>query len=150
MRDPSNTMLGFDGRPAAVKNFLSYSLKRLGTDYIDIYRPARVDPAVPIEETIGAIADMVKAGYVRHIGLSEAGADTIRCANDVHPIVDLQIEYSLFSRGIESQILPTCRETRYRHNCIRSAFARAAEWSLVKGTINGSERHAKSHAAFQC
>lgn len=110
MRDPSNTMLGFDGRPAAVKNFLSYSLKRLGTDYIDIYRPARVHPAVPIEETIGAIADMVKAGYVRHIGLSEAGADTIRCANDVHPIVDLQIEYLLFSRGIESQILPTCRE----------------------------------------
>ncbi len=110
MRDPSNAFIGFDGRPNAVKNYLSYSLKRLGTDYVDIYRPSRVDPAVPIEETVGAIADMVKAGYVRYIGLSEAGADTVRRANAVHPIADLQIEYSLFSRGIESSIFPTCRE----------------------------------------
>jgi aryl-alcohol dehydrogenase-like predicted oxidoreductase len=110
MRDPSGGFIGFDGRSASVKNFLSYSLKRLGTDYVDIYRPSRVDPNVPIEETVRAIADMVKAGYVRHIGLSEAGADTIRRANSVHPIIDLQIEYSLFSRGIESQILPSCRE----------------------------------------
>jgi aryl-alcohol dehydrogenase-like predicted oxidoreductase len=110
MRDPAGGWVGIDGRPGAVKNFLSYSLRRLGTDHVDIYRLARVDPAVPIEETVGAIADMVKAGYVRHIGLSEAGADTLRRAQKVHPIVDLQIEYSLFSRGIEAEILPTCRE----------------------------------------
>ena len=93
-----------------MKNFLAYSLQRLGVDHIDIYRPARLDPAVPIEETVGAIADMVKAGYVRHIGLSEVGSDTIRRAHAVHPIADLQIEYSLISRGIESDILQTCRE----------------------------------------
>jgi pyridoxine 4-dehydrogenase len=93
-----------------VKNFLAYTLRRLGTDYIDIYRPARVDPAVPIEDTIGAIADMVRAGYVRHIGLSEAGAETIRRAHAVHPIADLQIEYSLMSRGIEAAILPVTRQ----------------------------------------
>ena len=110
MRDPGRGWLGYDARPAAVKNFLTYSLRRLKTDYIDIYRPARVDPNVPIEETVGAIADMVKAGYVRHIGLSEAGASTLRRAHAVHPISDLQIEYSLFSRGIEDEILPTCRE----------------------------------------
>ncbi len=110
MRDVQNNINGNDGRPAAVKNFLAYSLRRLGTDYVDIYRPARLDPAVPIEDTIGAIADMVKAGYVRHIGLSEVGAATIRRAHAVHPIVDLQIEYSLISRGIEDSILPTCRE----------------------------------------
>jgi len=110
LRDPTNRMLGNDARPAAVKNFLTYSLRRLGTDYIDIYRPARVDPNVPIEDTVGAIADMVKAGYVRRIGLSEAGAATLRRAHAVHPIVDLQIEYSLISRGIETEILPTCRE----------------------------------------
>ena len=110
MRDPSGAFIGHDARPLAVKNFLAYSLKRLGTDYIDIYRPARLDPNVPIEDTIGAIADMVRAGYVRHIGLSEAGTDTIRRAHKVHPIVDLQIEYSLMSRGIEQKILPTTRE----------------------------------------
>ena len=101
---------GFDSRPAAVRNFLAYSLKRLGVDYIDIYRPARLDPAVPIEETIGAIAELIKQGYVRYIGLSEVGAKTIRRAQAVHPIADLQIEYSLISRGIESEILPTCSE----------------------------------------
>jgi aryl-alcohol dehydrogenase-like predicted oxidoreductase len=110
MRDPAGNWAGYDGRPAAVKSFLAYSLRRLGTDYIDIYRPSRVDPAVPIEDTVGAVAEMVQAGYVRHIGLSEAGAETIRRASAVHPIVDLQIEYSLFSRGIEEEILPTCRE----------------------------------------
>ncbi len=110
LRTPDNHMVGNDARPAAVKNFLTYSLRRLGTDYVDIYRPARLDPEVPIEETIGAIAEMVQAGYVRHIGLSEVGAETIRRAHAVHPISDLQIEYSLVSRGIESQILPTCRE----------------------------------------
>jgi aryl-alcohol dehydrogenase-like predicted oxidoreductase len=110
LRDPANNWLGIDARPAAVKNFLAHSLRRLRTDYVDVYRPARLDPAVPIEETVGAIAEMVKAGYVRHIGLSEVGAETIRRAHAVHPIVDLQIEYSLFSRGIEERILPTCRE----------------------------------------
>jgi aryl-alcohol dehydrogenase-like predicted oxidoreductase len=110
LRDPSGGWTGNDSRPVAVKNFLAYSLKRLGVDHIDIYRPARLDPNVPIEETIGAIAEMVQAGYVRHIGLSEVGPDTIRRAASVHPICDLQIEYSLLSRGIEDRILPTLRE----------------------------------------
>ena len=110
LRGPDNSIGGIDGRPAAVKNFLTYSLRRLGTDYIDIYRPARVDPRVPIEETVGAIAEMVEAGYVGHVGLSEVGAETVRRAQAVHPIADLQIEYSLISRGIEAEILPACRE----------------------------------------
>jgi pyridoxine 4-dehydrogenase len=110
LRDPARNWSGYDSRPAAVKNFLSYSLQRLGADHIDVYRPARLDPAVPVEETIGAIGDMVKAGYIKHIGLSEVGSDTIRRAHAVHPIADLQIEYSLIARGIESDILKTCRE----------------------------------------
>lgn len=110
LRDPALGWIGYDARPAAVKNFLAYSLQRLGVDHLDIYRPARLDPNVPIEDTIGAIADAVKAGWVRHIGLSEVGPETIRRANAVHPIVDLQIEYSLISRGIEDRILPACRE----------------------------------------
>ncbi|MGP4015785.1 aldo/keto reductase [Saccharopolyspora sp. 5N708] len=110
LRDPAGGWSGNDGRPAAVRNFLAYTLRRLGTDHVDIYRPARLDPAVPIEDTVGAIAELVQAGYVRHIGLSEVGAETIRRANQVHPISDLQIEYSLLSRGIEDDILPTCRE----------------------------------------
>ncbi|HDR9836922.1 TPA: aldo/keto reductase [Burkholderia multivorans] len=109
LRDPAGGFAGYDARPVAIRNFVAYTLKRLGTDYIDLYRPARVDPAVPIEETVGAIADLVKAGYVRHIGLSEVGADTLRRAAAVAPIADLQIEYSLLSRGIEDAILPTCR-----------------------------------------
>jgi aryl-alcohol dehydrogenase-like predicted oxidoreductase len=110
MRDPAGGWSSYDGRPDAVKNFLAYSLRRLGLDYIDIYRPARLDPHVPIEETVGAIADMVTAGYVRCIGLSEVGVDTIRRAAATHPISDLQIEYSLISRGIEDAILPLVRE----------------------------------------
>jgi aryl-alcohol dehydrogenase-like predicted oxidoreductase len=110
MRDPGGAWLGYDARPAALKNFLAYSLQRLGLSHIDIYRPARLDPQVPIEDTVGAIADMVKAGHVRHIGLSEIGAQTLRRAAAVHPICDLQIEYSLISRGIEDSILPTARE----------------------------------------
>ncbi len=110
LRDPAGMFVGNDSRPAAVKNFLAYSLRRLGTDHIDIYRPARLDPTVPIEDTVGAIADMIRAGYIRHIGLSEVGAETIRRAHAVHPIADLQIEYSLMSRGIENKILPTTRE----------------------------------------
>jgi aryl-alcohol dehydrogenase-like predicted oxidoreductase len=109
LRDPAGHWLGYDARPQAVKSALAYTLQRLGTDHVDIYRPARLDPAVPIEETIGAVADMVKAGYVRHIGLSEVGAETMRRAAAVHPISDLQIEYSLISRGIEAEILPVAR-----------------------------------------
>jgi aryl-alcohol dehydrogenase-like predicted oxidoreductase len=110
LRDPEGGWSGFDGRPAAVKNFVAYSLQRLGVDHIDVYRIARVDPNVPIEETVGAIAELVQAGHVRYIGLSEAGADTIRRAAATAPIADLQIEYSLISRGIEDRILPTTRE----------------------------------------
>lgn len=110
LRDPAGAFVGFDGRPAAAKAFLAYSLQRLGLDHVDVYRPARLDPDVPIEDTVGAVADLVHAGYVRHIGLSEVGADTIRRAAAVHPIADLQIEYSLVSRGVEASILPTCRE----------------------------------------
>ncbi|MGW7518898.1 aldo/keto reductase [Streptomyces sp. NPDC054796] len=110
LRTVEGGFTGYDGRPAAVKNFAAYSLQRLGTDHIDIYRIARLDPDVPIEETVGAIAELVKAGHVRHIGLSEVGAETIRRAAAVAPISDLQIEYSLISRGIEAEILPVCRE----------------------------------------
>jgi aryl-alcohol dehydrogenase-like predicted oxidoreductase len=110
LRDPAMAFVGYDARPAAVKNFLTYSLARLGVDHIDIYRPARLDPAVPIEDTVGAIAEMVQKGYVRAIGLSEVNAETIRRAAAVHPIADLQIEYSLVVRFIEDDILPACWE----------------------------------------
>jgi len=110
LRGPKGDWLGYDGRPAAIKTFVAYTLARLNTDHVDIYRLARVDPDVPIEESVGAIAELVQAGYVRHIGLSEVGPDTIRRAAAVHPISDLQIEYSLISRGIEDEILPTVRE----------------------------------------
>ncbi len=110
LRGPGGEWFGYDSRPAAVKNFVAYTLQRLRLDHIDIYRPARLDPDVPIEDTVGAIAELVQAGYVRHIGLSEMGAATIRRAASTHPIVDLQIEYSLISRGIEDAILPACRE----------------------------------------
>lgn len=110
LRGPDGAFVGIDNRPAALRNFLSYSLRRLGVDYIDIYRPARLDPNVPIEDTVGAIGELIEAGYVRHVGLSEVGPETIRRAAAVHPIVDLQIEYSLLSRGIEERILPVCRE----------------------------------------
>jgi pyridoxine 4-dehydrogenase len=110
LRAPDNAFIGIDGRPLAVRNFLAYSLRRLGTDHVDIYRLGRVDPAVPIEDTVGAIAEMIDAGHVRHVGLSEAGAETIRRAHATHPVADLQIEYSLLSRGVEAEILPTCRE----------------------------------------
>ncbi|HWC24751.1 MAG TPA: aldo/keto reductase [Flexivirga sp.] len=110
MREPAGGFTGFDGRPAAVANSLGYTLTRLGVSHVDIYRPGRLDPAVPIEETVGAIAEQVEQGYVRHIGLSEVGSETIRRAAAVHPISDLQIEYSVLSRGIEGDILDTCRE----------------------------------------
>jgi aryl-alcohol dehydrogenase-like predicted oxidoreductase len=109
-RDPGGAFVGYDASPAAVKNFLSYSLTRLGADHIDLYQPARLDPRVPIEETVGAIAEMIQAGYVRYLGLSEMGAQTIRRAQAVHPVSGLQIEYSLMSRGIEEHVLPVVRE----------------------------------------
>ncbi len=110
LRSPNGMFVGLDSRPAAVKNFLTYSLVRLGVDYVDVYRPARLDPHVPIEDTIGAVADLIKAGYVRQIGLSEMGPATIRRAHAVHPICDLQIEYSLMSRSPEREIFPLLRE----------------------------------------
>lgn len=130
LRAPDGSFTGYDARPAAVKNFLAYSLSRLGVDYIDIYRPARLDGAVPIEDTIGAIADMVKAGYVRHIGLSEVSAETIRRAAKVHPIVDLQIEYSPLSRGPEASIFPTLAEL---------GIAVTAYGVLSRGLLTGSK-----------
>ena len=129
-RDPSGAWCGYDARPAAVKTALSYTLRRLGTDHIDLYQPARLDPAVPIEETIGAIGEMVKAGYVRHIGVSELGAASIRRAAATHKIAALQIEYSLMSRGIEAEILPTCREL---------GIAITAYGVLSRGLIGGSQ-----------
>ena len=128
-RGPDGSWLGYDARPAAVKTALAYSLKRLGVDHIDIYRPARLDPNVPIEDTIGAIADMIKAGYVRYIGLSELGPETIRRAAAVHPIVDLQIEYSLISRSPEAGILPVLEEL---------GIAVTAYGVLSRGLLSGS------------
>lgn len=110
VREPSGAIIGLDNRPASVKNFLAYSLTRLGTDHVDVYRPSRLDPAVPIEDTVGAMADLAKAGHVRHIGLSEVGPETLRRAHAVHPISDVQIEYSLISRSIENGLLPVARE----------------------------------------
>jgi aryl-alcohol dehydrogenase-like predicted oxidoreductase len=110
LRDPGGGFGGLDTRPVAIRNFVAYSLKRLGTDHIDIYRPARLDPAVPIEETVGAIARLIEEGHVRYLGLSEVSAETLRRAHAVHPVTDLQIEYSLMSRGVEAEILPTLRE----------------------------------------
>jgi aryl-alcohol dehydrogenase-like predicted oxidoreductase len=110
LRGPDGSWGGVDARPASVKNFLAYSLKRLGVDAVDVYRPARLDPQVPIEETVGAVADLIKAGYVRHLGLSEVGAETIRRAHVVHPVADLQIEYSIASRGPEAKIFPVLEE----------------------------------------
>jgi aryl-alcohol dehydrogenase-like predicted oxidoreductase len=139
LREPGGSWIGYDARPAATKTFLSYSLRRLGVDHIDIYRPSRLDPNVPIEDTVGAIADMVKAGYVKHIGLSEVGADTIRRAAAVHPISDLQIEYSLISRSIEDEILPACREldigvTAYG---VLSRGLISGHWSMARADEKG-------------
>jgi aryl-alcohol dehydrogenase-like predicted oxidoreductase len=134
LRGPEGSWLGVDGRPAAVKNFLAYTLTRLGVDHVDVYRIARLDPAVPIEETIGAIAELVKAGYVRAIGLSEVGADTIRRAHAVHPIADLQIEYSLISRVPETRIFPLLAEL---------GIAATAYGVLSRGLLSGSKPAAK-------
>jgi aryl-alcohol dehydrogenase-like predicted oxidoreductase len=134
LRGPDGSWLGVDTRPAAVKNFLAYSLVRLGLDHVDIYRPARLDPAVPIEDTIGAIADLIKAGKVRAIGLSEVGPQTIRRAQAVHPISDLQIEYSLVSRGPEAEIWPLLAEL---------GIGVTAYGVLSRGLLSGSVPSAK-------
>jgi aryl-alcohol dehydrogenase-like predicted oxidoreductase len=130
LRGPDGAMLGFDASPAATKNALAHSLSRLGVDHIDVYRPARLDPKVPIEDTVGAIAEMVKAGYVRYIGLSEVGSETIRRAAKVHPICDLQIEYSLVSRSVEASIIPALREL---------GIAMTAYGVLSRGMLTGSK-----------
>ena len=142
LRGPDHSWGGSDGRPAAVKNFLAYSLNRLGTDYIDVYRPARLDPAVPIEDTVGAIKEMIDAGFVRHVGLSEVDAATIRKAHAVHPIADLQIEYSLISRAVEDEILPTLRElgigmTAYG---VLSRGLISGHWTAARGSAAGDFR----------
>jgi len=129
MRAPDGAWIGVDTRPAAIKNFAAYSLARLGVDHIDIYRPSRLDPGVPIEDTVGTIADLIKAGYVRHIGLSEVGPDTIRRARAVHPISDLQIEYSLISRGPEAGIFPVLEEL---------GIGATAYGVLSRGLLSGS------------
>lgn len=139
LRAPDGAWIGYDARPAAVKNFLAHSLNRLGLDHIDIYRPSRLDPAVPIEDTIGAIAEMVEAGYVRGIGLSEMGAETIRRAHAVHPIADLQIEYSLISRGPEEKILPVLEEL---------GIGLTAYGVLSRGLLAGSKPGAGDFRAF--
>jgi pyridoxine 4-dehydrogenase len=138
LRDPNKGFLGYDSRPAAIRNFVAYSLQRLGVETIDVYRPARLDPDVPIEESVGAMADMIKAGWIRHIGLSEVGSETLRRAHAVHPIVDLQIEYSLLARGIESDILATCREL---------GIGITAYGVLARGLISG--HWSKDRAAAQ-
>ena len=129
LRGPDGSWLGMDTRPTAVRNFLAYTLTRLGLDHVDIYRPGRLDPSVPIEDTVGAIADLVKAGYVRAIGLSEVGPDTIRRAQAVHPISDLQIEYSLVSRGPEARVFPLLGEL---------AIGVTAYGVLSRGLLSGS------------
>jgi aryl-alcohol dehydrogenase-like predicted oxidoreductase len=140
LRGPDGNWLGMDTRPIAVKNFVPYSLRRMGVDHIDIYRPGRLDPNVPIEETIGAIADLVKAGYVRGVGLSEVGPDTIRRAHAVHPITDLQIEYSIISRGPETRIFPLLSEL---------GIGMTAYGVLSRGLLSGSTpksaRDARAH-----
>lgn len=137
-RGPDGDWYGFDGSPAAVKTFAAYSLQRLGVDHIDVYRPARLDPDVPIEETVGAIAELVEKGYVRHIGLSEVGADTIRRAAATAPIADLQIEYALISRGPEREILPTLREL---------GIAVTAYGVLSRGLISGHVTAGQEYSA---
>jgi aryl-alcohol dehydrogenase-like predicted oxidoreductase len=134
LRGPDNSWNGFDGRPAAVKNFVAYSLRRLGVDHIDIYRAGRLDTQTPIEDTVGAIADLIKAGYIRYLGLSEVGVETIRRAHAVHPVTDLQIEYSLVSRSPEAAIFPALAEL---------GIGVTAYGVLSRGLLSGSLPHAK-------
>jgi aryl-alcohol dehydrogenase-like predicted oxidoreductase len=140
LRVPGGGFVGFDARPASVKNFLTHTLTRLGVDHVDIYRPSRLDPEVPIEDTVGAIAEMVKAGHVRYVGLSEVGAETIRRAHAVHPVADLQIEYSLVSRSPEKAILPALRELGIGV----TAYGLLSR-GLLTGSAPGGPRDIRSH-----
>jgi len=133
---PNGLMYGLDVRPIAIKNYLTYTLKRLNLDYIDLYEPARIDLGIPVEETIGVISDLVKAGYVKHIGLTQVDTDTLRRANAVHPISFLEAEYSLFNRSIEKEIIPTCREL---------GIGIVAFGSLAHGLLSGTCSKDKSH-----
>ncbi|WBU37759.1 aldo/keto reductase [Homoserinibacter sp. YIM 151385] len=143
LKDPAGRFVGIEGRPEHVKNFLTYSLRRLGTDHVDIYRPSRLAADVPIEDTVGAISELIDAGYVRHLGLSEVGSETIRRAHAVHPVADVQLEYSVFSRGIERDILGTCLElgigiTAYAvlgHGLLTGDFQRDAVDPRFKGHL---------------
>ena len=135
LRGPDGSWIGVDARPVAVKNFLAHTLTRLGVDHVDVYRPARLDPNVPVEETVGAIADLVKAGYVRAVGLSEVGAETVRRAHAVHPVADLQIEYSLLSRGPEERIFPALTEL---------GVGVTAYGVLSRGLLSGSKPQGRS------
>jgi aryl-alcohol dehydrogenase-like predicted oxidoreductase len=147
-RGPDGAFLGHDMSPAAVKTALAYSLQRLGTDYVDLYQPCRLDRAVPIEDTVGAIAELVEAGYVRHIGLSEMGAATIRRAHAVHPIAALQIEYSLMSRGIEAEIRPTVRELGIAVTAY-GVLSRGLIGDTGRGTGTGSDDPRARYPRFQ-
>ncbi len=129
-RQPDGQWIGYDARPAAVKTALAYTLQRLGVDHIDLYRPARLDPNVPIEETVGAVADCIKAGWVKHLGLSEISAATLRRAHAVHPVRDVQFEYSVMTRGLERELLPAAREL---------GVSITAYGVLVRGLISGSK-----------
>jgi aryl-alcohol dehydrogenase-like predicted oxidoreductase len=140
LRAPNGAFVGYDARPQAVKNFAAYSLKRLGTDYIDIYRPARLDPRVPIEDTVGAIADLIRAGHVRYAGLSEVGSDTVRRAQAVHPVADLQIEYSLASRGIEGGLLATVRDLGIAVTAY-GVFSRGLLTGTMPASVTGMRAH---------
>lgn len=140
MRGPNGQMLGIDARPAAVKNFATYSLKRLGVEVIDVYRPARLDPNVPIEDTVGAIAELIQAGYVRHVGLSEVGAETIRKAHAVHPIADVQLEYSLATRSPEDKIFPVLRELG-----IGATLFGVLARGLLSGSTPSGPKDARAH-----
>ena len=135
LRGPDGSWIGVDARPVAVKNFLAHTLTRLGVDHVDVYRPARLDPNVPVEETVGAIADLVKAGYVRAVGLSEVGAETVRRAHAVHAVSDLQIEYSLLSRGPEERIFPALTEL---------GVGVTAYGVLSRGLLTGSKPQGRS------
>jgi len=110
LRTPSGDFSGIDCRPVAIKNFAAYTLVRLGVETIDLYQPGRIDPTVPIEDTVGAIADLIKEGKVRYLGLSEANSEVVKRAHKVHPVAAVEVEYSLASRIIEKELLKTCRE----------------------------------------
>ncbi|MFC0233596.1 aldo/keto reductase [Vagococcus entomophilus] len=108
--EPNGRMYGLDVHPDRVKNYLAYSLKRMNLDYIDLYQPGRIDQAIPVEETVGGIAELVQAGYVKKIGLTQVDATTLRKAHSVHPISYIEVEYSLFNRSMEEEILPVAKE----------------------------------------